>query len=137
MSTRSYSELLRLNTFEERFAYLSIKARVSERTFGGDRWHNQQFYRSKTWKQTRDAIIVRDNGCDLGIEDFPISEGLLIHHINPITLEDLLNGTDAVFDPENLITTCHKTHNAIHYGDPSLVPRSFGVSRERGDTKLW
>lgn len=137
MNTRSYSELLKLHTFEERFAYLTIRARVGDTTFGGDRWHNQRFYRSKAWQTTRDAIIVRDNGCDLGIEDFPIDEKPLIHHITPITLEDLLEGRDCVFDPENLITTCHKTHNAIHYGDPTLVPRSYGTIRQRGDTKLW
>lgn len=133
---RSYSELRRCSTFEERFAYLSLKGEVGEATFGFDRWINQQFYRSRQWKQAREYVIVRDNGCDLGIPGYDIHSDLLVHHMNPVTAEDLIRGDEWVLDPEFLITTTHRTHNAIHYGDASLL-REAPVQRRPGDTKLW
>ena len=135
-TTRSYSELQRLDTFEERFEYLALKARIGESTFGFERWMNQTFYRSKEWRELRLDILVRDKACDLGIEGFDIPERAIIHHIIPMTVDDLENGDPMVLDPENLITTTHNTHNAIHWGDKSLL-RLPPVARRPGDTKLW
>jgi hypothetical protein len=109
---------------------------VGEATFGSNRWFNQRFYRSREWRHVRDFVIVRDNGCDLGIPDYGIHGRILIHHMNPVTMEDLAHGTALVLDPEYLITTTHRTHNAIHYGDDSLLPQQV-VERKPGDTKLW
>jgi len=134
--SRSYSELRRLSTFEERFRYLALRGRVGDQTFGYNRWVNQDFYTSREWRQTRNDIIVRDNGCDLGIEGYEIHKGLYIHHINPITVAQIEAGDDCLFDPDNLITVAHRTHNAIHYGDESLLPKPL-VERRPGDTKLW
>lgn len=136
MRTRTYSELRRFSTFEERFDYLSIRGEVGRATFGFDRWINQQFYRSREWKQVRDHVVVRDNGCDLGISGYEIRSQLLVHHMNPITPEDLERGENWVLDPEFLITTTHRTHNAIHYGDSSQLIKP-PVERRPGDTKLW
>lgn len=136
MRTRSYSELRRLHTFEERFRYLSLKGVVGESTFGFDRWVNQAFYTSTEWRNARHQIIVRDYGCDLGIEGYEIHKGLYIHHMNPITLQQIESGDPCVFDPNNLITVSHNTHNAIHYGDERMLPRPL-VERKPGDTKLW
>jgi hypothetical protein len=133
---RSYSDLRRIHTFVERFVYLDLRGQVGEATFGANRWINQRFYRSHAWKQVRDFVILRDNGCDLGVPGYEIHGRLLIHHMNPITMEDLANGTDLALDPEYLITTTHRTHNAIHYGDDSLLPRPV-IERRPGDTKLW
>lgn len=133
---RSYRELRRLRTFEERFAYLSLKGQVGEETFGFDRWINQQFYTSPEWRSARHGIIVRDGGCDLGVRGYEINRGLLIHHINPLTPKDIEHGSDWIVDPEYLITTTQRTHNAIHYGSDSLLPKPF-VERSSGDTKLW
>ena len=105
-------------------------------TFGFDRYMNQMFYRSHQWRQIRNYVIVRDNGCDLGVEGFDIHYRPTIHHMNPMTVDDLKLGSDAVLDPEYLITVTHKTHNAIHYGDESLLPQP-PVERRPGDTKLW
>ena len=135
-TTRSYSELQRLDTFEERFEYLALKARIGESTFGFERWMNQTFYRSKEWRELRLDILVRDKACDLGIEGFDIPERAIIHHIIPMTVDDLEDGNPLVLDPENLITTTHNTHNAIHWGDKSLL-RLPPVARRPGDTKLW
>jgi len=134
--SRSYSELRRLTTFEERFRYLALRGRVGDQTFGYNRWVNQDFYTSREWRQARNGIIVRDNGCDLGIEGYEIHRGLYIHHINPITVEQIESGDNCLFDPDNLITVAHRTHNAIHYGDESLLPKPL-VERRPGDTKLW
>lgn len=133
---RSYSELKRLTTFEERFDYLRLGGQVGQATFGFDRHLNQQFYHSYGWKRARDQVIVRDDACDLGIPGYDIHAELLIHHINPVSAEDLIHGEDWLIDPEYLITTTHNTHNAIHYGDKSLL---ITPVRERrpGDTKLW
>lgn len=136
MSIRTYSELRQLYTLEERFDYLELGQVIGESTFGFDRWINQQFYRSREWRDIRDHVIVRDNGLDLGTEDVPIMGAHLIHHMNPITLRDLEEGTDNLLDPEFLITTALRTHNAIHFGDKRQLPRPF-VERSPGDTKLW
>lgn len=136
MKIRTYSELRRIPTFEERFAYLDLRGQVGQSTFGFDRWINQRFYRSYEWKRARDFVIVRDDGRDLGMPGYEIHGRIMVHHMNPITQEDLEHGTDLVLDPEYLITTAHRTHNAIHYGDASLLPRQV-VERRPGDTKLW
>lgn len=136
MKNRTYSELRSLNTFEERYRYLSLHGRVGETTFGFDRYLNQQFYTSKQWRQTRHGIIVRDNGCDLGVEGHEIHDAVYIHHLNPMTVEDFATGNPRILDPDNLISVSHRTHNAIHYGDEKLLPQPF-VERRPGDTKLW
>jgi hypothetical protein len=133
---RTYSELRRFDTFEERYEYLRLGGGVGESTFGFDRYINQAFYRSSLWKQVRNQVIVRDNGCDLGIPDRPINGGLLVHHINPMSVDDLIHHEEWVLNPEYLITTTHDTHNAIHYGDQSLLKKQFRP-RQAGDTKLW
>jgi hypothetical protein len=133
---RRYSELRRLETFEERFEYLALRDRVGDRTFGFDRWLNQEFYHSREWHQARDAVIVRDNGCDLGIPGYEIHSGLLIHHMNPMTGVDITDGDFRIIDPEYLITTTLRTHNAIHYGDSSILAKPF-TPRVAGDTRLW
>lgn len=133
---RKYSELRRLDTFEDRFDYLNLKGYVGEATFGFDRWMNQLFYRSPEWKACRNEVIVRDQGCDLGVRGYEINGALLIHHINPMTPEDIENGEDWILDPEFLITTTRDTHNAIHYGDRSKLRTPY-VPRTPGDTKLW
>lgn len=138
MKLRSYSELRHIPTFEERFDYLDLRGQVGEETFGSNRWFNQRFYRSPEWRRVRDIVILRDNACDLGVPGHEIHgrRRLVIHHMNPITMEDLINGTALVLDPEYLISTTHQTHNAIHYGDDSLLPKPV-VERRPGDTKLW
>jgi hypothetical protein len=133
---RTYSELRRFDTFEERYEYLRLGGGVGESTFGFDRYINQQFYRSTLWKQVRNSVIVRDNGCDLGIPDRPINGSLLVHHINPMSVDDLIHHEEWVLNPEYLITTTHDTHNAIHYGDQSILRKQFRP-RQAGDTKLW
>lgn len=133
---RSYSELRRLDTFFERYHYLELRGVLGESTFGFDRWINQRFYRSQEWKSVRNHVIVRDNGCDLGIPGYEINSGLLVHHMNPISLRDLEHGEDWIIDPNFLITTSLRTHNAIHYGDESLLPRD-PIIRRSGDTTLW
>jgi len=109
---------------------------VGQATFGFDRWVNQQFYRSREWKQVRDQVVYRDDGCDLGMPGYEIQHQLLVHHMNPMLPEDITQGEQWVLDPEYLITTTHRTHNAIHYGNFSLIPQPL-VERRPGDTKLW
>lgn len=134
---RSYSELSKLETFEDRFNYLRLNGQVGRDTFGFDRIFNQQFYLSREWKRTRDHVIIRDNGCDLGVEGYEIhGQRIIIHHLNPISLEDIEKQTDFLLDPEYLITTIHLTHNAIHYGDENLLTRA-PVERQRNDTCPW
>lgn len=133
---RTYSELRRLRTFEDRFRYLSLRADVGDSTFGFDRYMNQQFYRSRQWRRLREDVIVRDNGCDLGVEGFEIFDRIIIHHMNPMTVENIVDGDEAILNPEFLICVTHKTHNAIHYGDESNLPKRY-VPRSPGDTKLW
>lgn len=133
---RTYSKLRRLTTLEDRFHYLALKGKVGETTFGFDRYMNQMFYTSREWRLIRNAIITRDNGCDLGIEGYEIHKGLYIHHLNPMTVDQIRNGDPEILDPEFLITTTLPTHNAIHYGDERLLPQVI-VERLPGDTKLW
>lgn len=133
---RSYSELRRLHTFEDRFEYLRLSGEVGSATFGFDRYINQQFYHSNEWQRARNEVIVRDNGCDLGISGYEIHGALLIHHINPMTADDIIHGEDWIFDPEYLITTTQNTHNAIHFGNDKLLPKVV-ISRTPNDTKLW
>lgn len=136
MKIRRISELLDFDTFEERFEYLKLGGAVGASTFGFDRYINQQFYRSAEWRRARQQVIVRDNGCDLGVYGFEITGGLVVHHINPMTPDDIIHGEDWIFDPNYLICTSSATHNAIHYGDSSLLKTKF-VERHAGDTKLW
>ncbi|MCA9368025.1 hypothetical protein KC887_07260 [Candidatus Kaiserbacteria bacterium] len=136
MIIRRYSQLRRYDTFEDRFEYLKLGGEVGAITFGHDRHLNQNFYRSYEWRRIRNIVIDRDRGCDLGIPGREIHEGLLIHHINPMTADDILHEETWIVDPEYLITTCHDTHNAIHYGDASLLKKDF-EPRRPGDTKLW
>jgi len=133
---RTYSELRRIDDFNERFRYLQLRGKVGEATFGFDRWINQEFYRSREWRRVRDHVIVRDNGCDMGVDDWEIHDGIYIHHMNPMTVEDIVSGDPSILDPEFLISVTHRTHNAIHYGDEGLLPRPL-VERRAGDTKLW
>jgi hypothetical protein len=133
---RRYSELVQLETFEERFDYLELKGVVGESTFGFDRWVNQRFYRSVEWHYAREHVIARDNGCDLGILGYEIHTGLMVHHMNPMTLDDIVYGNEDIFNPEFLICVSLNTHNAIHYGNRDLLPRG-PVVREAGDTTLW
>ena len=136
--SRRYSELIKLKTFEERFEYLRCDGIVADPTFGGLRWANQRFYqRSKEWERLRRDIIVRDNGCDLAMPDRIIGSKIYIHHIEPLTIEDITNMTSKVLDPENLICTSFQTHQAIHYGNiNSIVPSKF-VERGPNDTCPW
>lgn len=133
---RAYRELRRLTTFKERFEYLKLHGKVGEPTFGFDRYLNQQFYTSSEWRRLRQRVIVRDNGCDLGIDGYEVHRGLYIHHMNAMTVEDMRSGNPDILDPEYLISVSHQTHNAIHYGDEKLLPRQL-VTRRPGDTKLW
>lgn len=135
MTLLRYRDLEGLD-FLERFRYLSLRGVVGDATFGGERHLNQGFYTSYEWRQVRHDIIARDEGCDLAWPEFPLYRGLYIHHINPLTAEQIRNGDFCLIDPDNLITVSHRTHNAIHYGDESQLPRGF-VERTPGDTKLW
>lgn len=136
MSIKTYSELIHLPTFEERFKYLQMRGSVGRETFGFDRYLNQNFYRSAEWKRVRDKVIVRDNGCDLGINDRPIAGKIMIHHMNPITDKDILNVTEFLLNPEYLICVSHNTHNAIHYGDEDLLIKD-PIVRTKNDTCPW
>lgn len=133
---KTYSELITIPTFEERYRYLQLKGVVGKDTFGFDRYLNQKFYRSAEWKRIRDFVIIRDNGCDLGIEDRVIHGKILIHHMNPITEKDIYNLSDILLDPEYLISVTHSTHNAIHYGDEDLIIKA-PVVRSKYDTCPW
>lgn len=134
---RTYSELSKLVTFKDRFEYLRLDGEVGKETFGFDRIFNQQFYRSAEWKRIRDLVIIRDNGCDLGVEGHEIyGQRILIHHLNPISLDDIANSSEYLMNPEYLITTIHDTHNAIHYGDERLLVTE-PIVRTRNDTCPW
>lgn len=134
MMIRTYSELIRFHSFEERFDYLSLQGTVGNQTFGHDRYINQNFYRSVEWQRVRNHVIVRDNGCDLGVKGYEIGGEILVHHLEPMRPDDIIHGADWIIDPEYLITTTPETHNAIHYGGS---PRPVYVARAPGDTKLW
>lgn len=133
---RTYSELITLPTFEERFRYLKLSGKVGEDTFGFDRYLNQVFYRSAKWKEIRDYVIIRDNGCDLGMEGHEICQRILVHHMNPITKEDILRESEFLLDPEYMICTIKNTHDAIHYGDESLLITA-PIERRKNDTCPW
>lgn len=133
---RTYTELIRLETFEDRFEYLRLDGIVAATTFGGERWANQRFYHSREWRQVRNHVIARDLGWDIGHEDFVIRGNPQIHHMNPLTIDDLVEATENMLDPEFLISVSHNTHNAVHYGDRSHLPRR-PAARTPGDTKLW
>ena len=133
---RTHTELIKLRTMQERFEYLKLRGRAGDMTFGIDRYINQLFYTSWEWRQTRQRVIARDLGCDLGIEGYDIHKGLYIHHMNPMVVRNILDGDEAILDPEYLITTTLVTHNAIHYGNAQQAPREL-VERRPGDTKLW
>ena len=133
----SYSELITLPTFEERYRYLRKFGIVGEETFGSHRYLNQTLYRSPEWRRVRNKVIVRDNGCDLGMEGYEIRDRVYIHHINPISPQDILDRSPVIFDMDNLICVSFNTHQAIHYGDESLLPIISFTERMPGDTKLW
>lgn len=133
---RTYSDLFRLNSFEERYQYLKLNGAVGEETFGFDRFINQNFYKLPEWKAVRDFVIVRDNGCDLGIEGYEIRGKIFIHHMNPILPKDIETRSEFLLDPEYLISTTHPTHNAIHYGDESLLIQA-PIERSKNDTCPW
>ena len=136
MSIKTYSELIKLPTFEERFEYLRLDGAVGKETFGFDRYLNQIFYRSIEWKRLRNQIFLRDLGCDLGVEGYDIYGRYMIHHMNPISIDDIVSRSDFLMNPEYLITTVHNTHNAIHYGDMSLLA-TMPVERTPNDTCPW
>ena len=136
MGIRTYSELITIPTFEERFEYLQLKGSVGKDTFGYDRYLNQVLYRSPEWKRLRNQIIIRDCGCDLACEGYDIYDKVLIHHLNPITVEDVLARSRKVFDPDNLVCVSHNTHNAIHYGDMDLLVTG-PIIRTKNDTCPW
>lgn len=136
MNIRTYSELITIPTFEERYNYLKLNGIVGKETFGYDRYLNQLLYRSSDWRSFRDRIIIRDNGCDLACEGFELQYRIIIHHIDPITVEDILNKHPKVFDPENVISTSHNTHLAIHYGDKNLISIA-PIDRYKNDTCPW
>ena len=136
MSIRTYSELITLPTFIERYRYLKLSGRVGEDTFGFDRYLNQVFYQSKEWRSIRDYVITRDNGCDLGMVGHEIYGRILIHHMNPITADDILKRSDLLLNPEYLICTIKNTHDAIHYSDESLLITD-PIERKQNDTCPW
>ena len=131
-----YSELITIPTFEERFEYLKLNGRVGAETFGFDRYLNQAFYKSDEWLSIRDYVITRDNGCDLGVEGYEIYGRIIIHHMNPITKEDILQRSKFLIDPEYLITTIKRTHDAIHYSDSNLLVKA-PIERSKNDTCPW
>lgn len=137
MIIRTYTELIKLPTFEERFRYVKLDGVVGESTFGFDRFLNQYLYqRSQRWKDTRDLVIIRDNGCDLACEDRALHSRIIVHHMNPLTIRDIEEESDYIFNPEYLICVSHNTHNAIHYGNEDLLIKA-PVVRSRNDTCPW
>lgn len=133
---KSYSELVKLQTLRARFEYLKLSDKVGKQTFGFDRYLNQRFYKSAEWKRLRDEIIIRDNGCDMGLEDYPINGRIIIHHMNPLTPNDILFHGDFLLNTDNLICVSHDTHNAIHYGNFDLIYNE-PIIRTRNDTCPW
>lgn len=136
MKIRTYTELSKLATFEERYHYLRLYGSVGKETFGFDRYLNQILYQSRKWKSSRDSVIIRDNGCDLGVDGYEIKGRIIIHHMNVVTLDDIEKDSGVLYDPEFLISTTHNTHNAIHYGDENLLGKS-PVVRSLNDTCPW
>ena len=136
MNIKTYSELSKLTTFEERYRYLRLGGRVGEETFGFDRWINQMFYKDPEWLKIRDEVIIRDNGCDLGIEGREIYSRIIVHHMNPITKADILDRSEFLLNPESLRCTVKTTHDAIHYGDENLLI-TLPMERNVNDTCPW
>lgn len=136
MSKKTYTKMLKYKTFKERFDYLKLDGIVGMYTFGEDRHLNQRLYTSSKWKRIRDEVIIRDMGMDLAIEGMDIFGTLIVHHINPITPDDILNDRYIIYDLDNLVCTSFRTHNALHYGNPNMIPDII-VDRKPGDTKLW
>lgn len=136
MKTKTYSELIKLGTFYDRFEYLKLSEKIGEETFGFERYLNQGFYRSQEWKMSRDFVIARDLGCDLAISDREIHGKIVVHHMNPITIDAIKNGSPIILDPEFLITCSHNTHNAIHYGSIELLIEQY-AERSPNDTTPW
>lgn len=136
---KTYSELIQISNYQDRVKYLQLNGSVGEDTFGFDRYLNQRFYKSKDWKSIRNAVILRDNACDLGLDDLPIPNGepILIHHMNPITKEDILSHSLDILNPEYLISVTKRTHNLIHYGFQNNDTQPDALERVPGDTKLW
>lgn len=137
MNGKRYSEMITMSEFDDRFRYAKLDGQVGRDTFGFDRYLNQQFYRSKEWKRLRDQIIIRDNGCDLGVPGHEISGKIYIHHLNPLSPEDITESTGKLFDPDNLVCVSAETHNAIHYGDESILEKNKIIERSPGDTCPW
>lgn len=133
---KTYSELIKIKDYYKRFEYLKLGGKVGFETFGFDRWINQIFYNSNEWKQFRHSIILRDNACDMAVQGYDIIERLIVHHINPITKEDIVNRNPKLFDPENTICVADRTHRAIHYGDAKLLPQPI-IVRTKNDTCPW
>lgn len=133
---RTYTELSSIDSFEDRLRYLKLNGNVGSETFGFDRYLNQLFYRSPEWKKIRNEVIIRDNACDLGVEGFELDSRIIIHHMNPISKDDIINQTDLLLNPEYLICTSHRTHQAIHYGDEELIQPRL-IERKRNDTCPW
>lgn len=133
---KTYSELIKLNTLKSRFEYLKLSDKVGKKTFGFDRYMNQRFYKSAEWKRLRDKIIIRDNGCDMGLQDYPISGRIIIHHMNPLTPDEILFNGDFLLNVDNLICVSHNTHNAIHYGNFDLIDNE-PIVRTKNDTCPW
>ena len=133
---KTYSVLMKLQTFEERYEYLKIGGKVGEATFGFDRYINQMLYKTSEWVSARNTVIIRDNGCDLGVEGYDIVGKVMVHHMNPITVDDIINRLDYVLDPEYLISSSMMTHNAIHYGNKDLLPQ-VPIERSKNDTCPW
>lgn len=136
MSIRTYSELITMPTFKERFEYLKLNGKVGEETFGFDRYLNQSFYKSPEWRSARDYVIIRDLGCDLAMEGHEIFGKIIVHHMNPISMHDIINRTEYLLNPEYLISTIKNTHDAIHYGDDSLLI-TWPIERSKNDTCPW
>lgn len=136
MSNLSYTEAMTYSDYRDRFEYLRLSGSLGEETFGIDRYLNQRFYRSSIWRQLRNHIIVRDHGCDMAHPDYEVPGKIIIHHINPIDMDDILYGSAKLTDPDNLITVSHRTHNAIHFGDNNLLAEEY-EPRRPGDTNLW
>lgn len=136
MTTRRYSELVAYSSFEDRLDYLMLGGTVGRATFDSDRWINQDFYRSRAWKDARERVLIRDNGCNLGVPGYEIFDAPLVHHMNPMDVEDIIHGEEWIVDPEFLITTTQATHNEIHFGFRSPGP-PVHVDRQPGDTRLW
>lgn len=133
---KTYTDLIKLPTFEERFRYLELGGAVGADTFGFDRYLNQRFYTSQIWQRVKQEVIIRDNGCNLGMEGYTIFGRVIVHHMNPITVEDVVKQTDALLNPEFLICVSHTTHNAIHYGSEELLPKG-PADRKPNDTCPW